>query len=628
MTGSGSGDHSLHELGPIRAMQTRPFELTEFKLRSQVGLVDLDGTMREFARQAAADLKGAIAELASPFDGLVETSLILGNPDEDLLGDARANIKEHAYDVALAQLEEYLEDHPEHQDARHLRAFCLFQLYLDDDARSEDALRILNKLAAELLPEALAARVRELRHVLRKRQTPRRVDAYATAARGNPKAALAAAEGYLDLVPEEGIMSYLVAVGQLRAGNMLQALDTAERGAALADGDRQRVADLARALRTPVLRALAATAVASFKAGDYNDARMDLAQLEPRWRSAQVVMDFDSYLGSLRGRPRGLPLPAPNLPADRADELYSLIADADAQQAMELIMAGRLEQAQALLDGLMLLVPDFPWLNFVYAFLLYQQERAPERAEACAALATRDRTIAQASELLRAVQEWRESIVINPLVDEFLAAMESVRGPAKPTQLAVLRARLAALATRLPQVRAATKTQAGRKMTAQLEQVIADRIMEIDEASVVNGLYDDYDKLVAGLQGKPVSSVAQLELFDLGLSGLATRVQAARLRLHTGPGVKQADELARRIAADRVQLAVGRTTIAIGDLVARFNQSGYLLPYANIRPQVRTEFQQIKQEAARLRQQAGADIDPRQRAALDKITEAITRVLR
>jgi hypothetical protein len=373
--GRGLGDQAggrICELG-----DQLPFELTELKLRSQVGLVDLDGTMREFARQAAADLKGAIAELASPFDGLVETSLILGDPDEDLLGDARANIKEHAYDVALAQLEEYLEDHPEHQDARYLRAFCLFQLYPDDDARLEDALRVLKKLAAEQLLEALAARVRELRHVLRKRQTPRRVDAYATAARGNPKAALAAAERYLELVPEEGVMSYLVAVGQLRAGNTLQALDTAERGAALADGDRQRVADLARALRTPVLRALAASAVASFKAGDYDGARMDLAQLEPRWRSAQVVRDFDRYLGSLSGRPRGPRLPAPNLPADRADELYSLIADADAQQAMELIMAGRLEQAQALLDGLMLLVPDFPWLNFVYAFLLYQQERRP-----------------------------------------------------------------------------------------------------------------------------------------------------------------------------------------------------------------------------------------------------------
>ncbi|MFF4500745.1 hypothetical protein [Streptomyces sp. NPDC001401] len=643
MTGGGGDRHSFREIDPVQSLRAPSFEFTELSRHAE--LPEHDRQLAELARRAATEaVTDRLLELTPVAGGLTEFSLVLGDDDEDLLEDGRANAHAGRYAVALEQLTTYLRTYPGHQEARYLRAFCIYRL---DGQDQVEALRILWPLRDEEMPDELRGSVDDLRRELRRLLTPLEITAYDRTSRSDPRGALRRAEAFWQLAPEEGSLSHLVALGQARSGALEQALDTATRGAAEADVDREQVAALARSLLLPVLRPLVAPAATAFKDRNPRLARSELSQLPARWRLQAVVRDFDAYLAqcvAARGRTS---LPAPQLPEDRADDVYSLIAETDAQQAAGLMRDGRDLEAERLLARVLLLVPGFRWLNFLYAVCLLRVGRDPDRAAACAEIARRDPTITQAEELLQAVRGWQEATVINPAVTEYIAAMESVRGGASADRLTVLRNRLSALQHKLPTLRSAARTERGRRTVEELGKAIAERLLEVEDAVVVADLYDRYDAIMSTAKGG-IRDSAAADRLARSLDTLASQIKELRRRARTSISGGQFDELAQAVAARRAEVERVKPGLQVSVLVRRFNE---LLeppskpepdpddPFSSLqallgvaeppRPdpvRLLTELTRLRTEAEALRRNARG-MDSRDLTRLDELLSAVRSVL-
>ncbi|MFF7733392.1 hypothetical protein [Streptomyces sp. NPDC007984] len=640
MTGPSDDRHSFRDVGAVQSLRTPSFEFAE--VTRHTDLAEHDRRLDELARRAStAPVVDRLLELSAVApDTLQEMSLVIGDDGEDLLEDGRANAHAGEYGTALELLTEYLQGRPGHQEARYLRAFCMYRL--DGQDRME-ALRILRPLRDEPMADGLREQVRELRRELRRLLTPPEVGAYARTARSDPRAALERARAYWELAPEEGALSCLVALGQARGGALDEALETATRGAAEADADREQIAALARRLLLPYLRPAAAAAVAAFKARDPRLARAELSRMEPRWRHSAVIEDFDAYLALCGTGWAGTSPPAPRLPDDRADDVYSLIAEADGQTAATLLRAGLAEAAEQALARVLPLVPGFRWLNFLYAACLLRLGRDPERAAACAEIAARDAGLTQAGELLAAIRGWQEATVINPAVEEYVAAMKSVSGGASPDGLARLRTRLTVLRGGLPTLRAAALTEQGRQVVRELEKAIGQRLGEIGDAMTVAELYDRYEAVMAPVQGG-VTGLAAADRLARDLDGLATRIGDVRRAAGKGTGEDPIGKLAELVATRRAELARVRTGLLVSDLVGRFNDlvqptrhpgSSGLPPAVldalqPLRPDpytLRTRLPGIREEARGLRRTHKKTLTARETQLLDELIATISKVL-
>lgn len=621
MTGTSQGRHSFRDIDPVQSLRTPSFEFSE--IGRQADLAEHDRRLDELARRAnTAPVTDRLLDLSPVAAGaLEEMSLVIGDDGEDLLEDGRANAHAGEYGTALELLTEYLRGRPDHQEARYLRAFCMYRL---DGQDQVEALRILLPLRDEPMEEGLREQVRELRRELRRRLTPIEVGAYARTARSDPEGALERAEAFLELVPEEGSLSYLVALGQARSGALEQALDTATRGAAEADVDQEQVSALARKLLLPYLRPAAAPAVAAFRARNPRLARAELSRMEPRWRHSAVIEDFDAYLAQcVTGWERASP-PTPRLPDDRADDVYSLIAEADGQRAAALMQAGLADAAEQVLARALPLVPGFRWLNFLYAACLLRLGRDPERAAACAEIAVRDAGIAQAGELLEAIRGWQEAAVINPAVEEYLSAMKSVSGAGRPDLLS-LRTRLTVLDRRLPAVGEAARSESGRQVVRELQKAIGQRLAEIPGAMAVAELYDTYDAIMAPVQGG-ITGIAVADRLARSLDDLAERIKDKRRAAGKGAGQEPFEKLAELVTARRAELDRVRAGLQVSDLVKRFNE--LLAPPRPPDPYtVRTKLAGILEEARRLRKSHKKTLDAREIELLDELITTILKVL-
>lgn len=621
MTGTSQGRHSFRDIDPVQSLRTPSFEFSE--IGRQADLAEHDRRLDELARRAnTAPVTDRLLDLSPVAAGaLEEMSLVIGDDGEDLLEDGRANAHAGEYGTALELLTEYLRGRPDHQEARYLRAFCMYRL---DGQDQVEALRILLPLRDEPMEEGLREQVRELRRELRRRLTPIEVGAYARTARSDPEGALERAEAFLELVPEEGSLSYLVALGQARSGALEQALDTATRGAAEADVDQEQVSALARKLLLPYLRPAAAPAVAAFRARNPRLARAELSRMEPRWRHSAVIEDFDAYLAQcVTGWERASP-PTPRLPDDRADDVYSLIAEADGQRAAALMQAGLADAAEQVLARALPLVPGFRWLNFLYAACLLRLGRDPERAAACAEIAVRDAGIAQAGELLEAIRGWQEAAVINPAVEEYLSAMKSVSGAGRPDLLS-LRTRLTVLDRRLPAVGEAARSESGRQVVRELQKAIGQRLAEIPGAMAVAELYDTYDAIMAPVQAG-ITGIAVADRLARSLDDLAERIKDKRRAAGKGAGQEPFEKLAELVTARRAELDRVRAGLQVSDLVKRFNE--LLAPPRPPDPYtVRTKLAGILEEARRLRKSHKKTLDAREIELLDELITTILKVL-
>lgn len=621
MTGPSDDRHSFRDVGPVQSLRTPTFEFAE--VTRHADLAEHDRRLDELARRAhTAPVVDRLLELSAVApDTLQEMSLVIGDDGEDLLEDGRANAHAGEYGTALELLTEYLHGRPGHQEARYLRAFCMYRL---DGQDRVEALRILRPLRDEPMEDGLREQVRELRRELRRLLTPLEVGAYADTARSDPRGALERAEAFLELAPEEGSLSCLVALGQARGGALDKALETATRGAAEADVDQEQVSTLARRLLLPYLRPAAAPAVAAFKARNPRLARTELSRMEPRLRHSAVIEDFDAYLALCVTGWAGTSPPAPRLPDDRADDVYSLIAEADGQSAATLMQAGLADAAEQVLARVLPLVPGFRWLNFLYAACLLRLGRDPERAAACAEIAARDATLAQAGELLEAIRGWQEATVINPAVDEYVAAMKSVSRGVSPDSLAGLRTRLTVLQRGLPALRAAALSEQGRQVVRELEKAIGQRLGEIGDAMAVSELYDRYDAVMAPVQGG-ITGVAAADRLARDLDDLAARISSRRRVSGNGMGQDPFGKLAELVSARRAELDRVRTGLLVSDLVQRFNdlaQARSPDPYA-----LRTKLSGIRDEARGLRRTHRKTLAARETELLDELIATISKVV-
>ncbi|WP_019068602.1 hypothetical protein [Streptomyces hokutonensis] len=631
MTGTADDRHSFREINPVQSLRTPSFEFSGIGRRA--GLVEHDQQLEELTRgPGAKPVTDRLLEL--PPATLMDMSLVLDDEGEDLLEDARANAHEGKYDIALELLTEYLLNKPEHQEARYLRAFCMYRLDGQDQVA---ALRILRPLRDEPMPDDLRGQVGELRRELRRRLTPGEMDSYARTAGADPRGALERAEAFLELAPEEGSLSCLVALGQAKAGALELALDTATRGVAEADVDKEQVAALESRLLLQLARPAAAPAVAAFRAGDPRLARAELARMDARRRRHSVIADFDAYLALCVTSPRRAAPPAPNLPRDRADAVYSLIAEADGQTAAALLQAGLAEAAEQVLARVLPLVSGFSWLNFLYAVCLLHLGRDPDRAVACAEIAGRDATITQAGELLEAVRGWQEAAVVNPAVAEFVDAMKAANSGGSPHRLATLRNRLTGLQGRLPAVREAVRSEQGRQIVRELEKATVQRLAEVADAMAVGDLYNRYDAIMSPVKGG-ISDTATADRLARSLDDLDARISNQRRGTGKNGGRDPLDELAKLVTARRTEVARVKTALMVSDLVERFNNLvkpppdplSARFPFQPPTPDpytMRTKLTGIRDEAQRLRRGHGAAMDPQHRKLLDELIGAISKVL-
>ncbi|MFE0099022.1 hypothetical protein [Streptomyces sp. NPDC059009] len=551
-------------------------------LRTPVISFDLTRRQRELPESdpswdttgGAADQEAVTPTLVRP-PTLVETdvdaSLDLDESGDDLLEDARANIAEGNYALAAAQLEEFLDTCPDHPEARYLLAYCHYCL---GGAGQMEALRILRPLRDEPLDGALRASVDELRSELRRVLTPAELHAFAAAERSDPRAAAGRIRAYIELAPEEPAPPYLLAESLARMGELEQALSVAESGAQETEGDRSALRAFARELRLRVMRPLVAEAVAALRHGGYARARRSLRSLDPRWRETDVLRDFDAFLTRLLNSRHDVnrPLPAPRVPEERAEDLYSLIAEDDGRQAAELLGDGQLAAAEQRLARALHLVPRFAWLNFLYAYSLYLQGHEPDRAVAAAEIAVRDPSLTQASDLLQAVREMREALAINPLVAEYVEALEAVRGEITSEQIGTLEERLKRLRTRLARLRQQSLSRRGAEVLDQLAVAIDRQLAAVADATAVRDLYDRYDALMRPHQSG-LRTLSDATVLAQGLNALATTAGATRRRL-TGPeAAKPLDALVKHVSRRLEEIKKVRASLEVGALVQRFNRA-------------------------------------------------------
>lgn len=625
MTSAGEGRtyKGLAEIGTVARLSVPAYEFTAEARHED--FTDLDRHMEELARNATATASSTALVVDSSVGSVVELSLILSDDGEDLLDDARSNIKEgndaegkaayEAYEVALGLLTEYLEMFPEHPEARYLRAYCL---YRQGGEGQMEALRILRPLRDEPVQDELRSRVAELRADLRRQLTPGAIAAFTSAIRASRSRALARLAEYMELAPEEGTPAYLVAGTQARSGDLEAAYRTAKAGAKAAENERERVAALARRLELTLVTPLAEPAVAAFKDGDYRLAQHELLDIGSQWRDATVVRDFYSYLGTLSGLAPGAALPPPHRSRDRADAVYSLIAETDAQRTAALINAGRLRLAELTAAEALRHAPLFPWLNFLYAVSLYIQGTDPDRAFKAARIAERDPSITQARDLLTAIEVQRDSLDLDPVVDEFTATMDTVRGGAGAREIEALQARLTRLRSRLSPLLTAMRTEAGARAVRDLGDVIDRLLAETSAVIGVARLYDKYDQIMSSVQGG-LREPQQADRLGAALSGLAAEISKTRTRRPRDES--QLTELASLVAERTRELEAARTSLAIGALVERFNAVANLGPAGT--GWALSELIAIRAEARRLQPSATR---PRDQELLRQLIRALAQL--
>lgn len=625
----------LRKRDPVQSLYKPPFELSGLGLGRGADTFDHDRILADLATTTiepdGLPDGGPLVALAA--DALSKPlSLTIGPDGEDLLEDARADIAAGHFEIALALLEEYLGRFAAHQEARFLRAYCLAHIA---EPGYGEALRILRPLRDEVTPKDLRERISALRRELRRRLAPAEYQAYADTAERDSRGALARVADFLELVPEDGKLSYLLAAGHARLGELDQALEAAERGVLEADGERHRIEELARRLRLILLRPMAEPAARAFKTRNPQLALALLDGIEPRWRESGPIQDFERYLALLIEHRNPPVPPAPLLPEGRADDLYSLIAEDDVSRALALMDRGDLERAERLLAALMAAVPGFRWLNFVYAICLYENGRRPDQAEACAQVATRDPAITQARDLLDAIHAWQESIVINPVVEEFVAVVDALNDTSSAQRLPRLRNRLVAVQGQISVLRKAARTAEGRKAVEHLSAATGNWISELDKAEVARAFFDEYERLMTPVAGG-LRTVRDADQLATALDALGVRIRAARTRMGITGGsgdrdrAHPLDELADRVEAHRAEAGAVRTTIEVSELVRRFNT--LMAPLASGSPDTQL-FQAmaalaepIGREAIRLRDAAGRRLDSQERQLLDQLIATIERL--
>ncbi|NBH12103.1 hypothetical protein [Amycolatopsis sp. SID8362] len=465
-----------------------------------------------------------------------EDSLDLGDLGEDLLEDARANIARGEYALALEQLAEFLELSPGRSEARYLQAYCHYRL---GDLMT--ALEITLPMRHERLDDpAVRKGVLDLRATLCDVLTPVEVGTFLDTRHRDPRAADDRLRRFIDVAPEQTEPPYLLALLQAVDGDYVSAFHTARNAADRADGDVAHLRALADALALLAVRPLSKDVVRALYDGAYQRARKALARLDRQWRELEMLRDLDGFLAQLTrtNRSPSKPLPAPNIPADRATRLYALIADLHREEALDLVDARRWAEAERVLAEILRVVPAYPPPNLLYAFCLLSQGKEPERAIAAAEVAARDPELPEAKALLRTAKQLREVLAINAAFEEHNNAVGRVGSPPTREQLITLRRSMEQLRGRLPKLAAMATTRDSTRRVRELGQAVTKQVREIDLAMAdleVSALVERFNEWARQLTlGWPVGSPGRSDR----LEGELIAAEAERLKA-THPHARQ-----------------------------------------------------------------------------------------
>lgn len=348
---------------------------------------DLTWELQRARRELDAGRPMELAPVLRAFeDSEVPLSLEYASYEDGLIEDAKANIAASNIELALAQLREVLELVPGHHEARYLRAYCLLS-----GGQEMAALRELEALRADRPEPGLAEQVLELRATLRGRLTDRLMA---------DRDEVALAE-YLLLVPEEGRCWLELTVQRVQRGDLQSAVAAAQTGAKAADAeaDRRALGRLTHQLRLHLLRALVSHIPELLHQGAYNAALEELRRLGPDWSGFRPVADLVAYILQMSREGPG----RPELPRDRADSVYDLLAGRDLAKVHALLGEGRPEPGLALMQRSIRLVPADPFTNFMMGVCLLATDGDLGEIDEAGRIAGTDERIVMATDLLDAV---------------------------------------------------------------------------------------------------------------------------------------------------------------------------------------------------------------------------------
>jgi tetratricopeptide (TPR) repeat protein len=466
----------------------------------------------------------------------VEDSLDLGEDGEDLLADARVNAARGEYEVALAQLGQFLEISPGDPEARYLQAYCHYRR--GDGLR---ALEITLPMRRERLDDPDVRRgVHDLRAAVRDVLTPQETQIFLASRHRGARAADDRLRRFIEVAPEEAGPPFLLALTQAEDGDYMPAFRTARTAVEQADGDVRHLRALADALAGHVAGSLAGEAVQALGDGAYKRARAALAKVDRQWRETQTLRDLDTFLAELirTNHSPARPLPPPDTPPDRTRRLHALIADTHRQEALDLIEARSWAAAERVLAKILHLVPAYPLPNLLYASCLLAQGKEPERAIAAAEIAVRDPALPGAEALLRVAGDMKEVLTINAAYKEHNDAVKKVGTPPTRQQLTVLRHSMEQLGARIPDLRATASTRLSSRRVHELGTAVARRLREVDEAIIeveVDELVERFNRWAEG----PMFDLLRPEILGRLDDGFA------------GPGDLITDQFAEQAAIGR-----------------------------------------------------------------------------
>lgn len=556
MTDRDKNASSLRRASGVSTLRTSSDFKFDFAARTS-DYADFDVEIGKRAAGASASTEHVLVQQA-PAGLHDDYSLSMDDEREELFKDAWFNIKEGDFATALELLRELLVLDPEHDEGMYLEAYCHYRLGGDGPM---NALRLLQHLRYRPLESDLANRVRDLRAELRKNLTPAIVEEAKSTGRHGRAVVIPKLREFTGLVPEEGLPFVLLARALADAGQLREALAVALAGAAEAETDRDLTSDLAVHLALELRALPARTAVRQFRAGQPQDALRALAQVEPEWRHTLAIEDFEAHLNGCKNT-RGQRFPEPALDGIRLKAFYRLTVESEVNEALDLLAAGQLAAGERRLTELLRIAPAYAWLNFLYAVVLYVQSKDLPTAAKAAEAAMRDPSLAQVARLRDAIRDMQDAKLVNPLVTELRAAVESVKEPAPernvdPRMVALTamglgadplidllrsaRAKMAALQPRVAAAQRATVTEIGAQTVRQLDDILIRRIAQFDTAVLVRRFNQCTARLNAG--------AANLLPYSAGVGELRD-IQAGAQRLSQQRSMDQED---RKLLSDILQ---------------------------------------------------------------------------
>ena len=416
---------------------------------------DFGAEVNRMARGAAGGSTASLAVRMQAFDvdvGLVAGSLGIALDNESkLLAQARAHVGRAEYEPALKCLGELLTLNPTHVDGLYLKGLCLFSLNQYTGALK--TLLPLNKLD---MSKRMATKVRDLRSQIRdqiKRNVIGKLDQYLREKQYD-KASNTMRE-LLEMDPHASLYYYLLAGTLMKQGEIRGAIDLVQEGLEQGDeDDRNLLVDLKATLEIYLLRDLE-PARALFKRNKHKKALQLLQELPANVRALTVCIAFEQFLRpwaetggflSLRKRP-ALQSMATSVGTPDLEALYAFLADPEATEAKGHIERKQFRDAERLLQPLVEIFPDYPYLHYLYACAVYKGRvdttnntvnfsfddllKRLRLAETHAEIGARDKEHKAADELyvellkinevLRLLEDQvKQAILVNAAIEEFM----------------------------------------------------------------------------------------------------------------------------------------------------------------------------------------------------------------